>query len=143
MTRVAQFIRRSKSWRCGARSITPATLRHAITTCHTFVIFLMSSNVGRNLNLGEIQKNRQLRWRSLCSVYTQAGHTATSLRRASMNSIYAGSHQHFLTTIGSFTVQPLTSGKRRRSDPAQGNLGRVPVSNKFGQKESASVRAQD
>ena len=41
VTRVAQFIRRSKLWRCGTRSITPATLRHAITTCHTFVIFLM------------------------------------------------------------------------------------------------------
>ena len=41
MTCVAQFIRRSKLWRCGARSITPATLRHAITTCHSFVIFLM------------------------------------------------------------------------------------------------------
>ena len=30
-----------KKWQCGARSITPATLHHAITTCHTFVIFLM------------------------------------------------------------------------------------------------------
>ena len=38
---MAQLIRRSKLWRCGARSITPATLCHAITTCHTFVIFLM------------------------------------------------------------------------------------------------------
>ena len=27
--------------RCGARSITPATLHHAITTCHIAVIFLM------------------------------------------------------------------------------------------------------
>ena len=38
---MAQFIWRSKLWRCGARTITPATLCHAIMTCHTFVIFLM------------------------------------------------------------------------------------------------------
>ena len=31
------------SWWCGARSITPATLCNTITTCHTFVIFLMYS----------------------------------------------------------------------------------------------------
>ena len=42
---VAQFIRKSKLWQGGATSIIPATVGHAVTSRHTFVIFLMNSHL--------------------------------------------------------------------------------------------------
>jgi len=41
MAGMAQFIQKSKLWQGGATSITLATVGHTITSCHTFVIFLM------------------------------------------------------------------------------------------------------